>query len=371
MTAATMQFEQSIAADLATVLRHVDLTPLLGARLFLTGCTGFVGAWLLRALACLNRDGYSISATALTRDSAAFATRNPTLAKATWLRLLPGDVRRGGFDTGDFDFAIQGAAAVRPGALANPQTVFEDIVLGTRAVLEQAQISGARRVLLLSSGAVYGSLPAGESSYVEDMPCHVDPGDAYASGKMAMEALALGGRDGASAAIVIARLFAFAGPWLPDHLAISQFVAMAANAEAVVLQGDGTPARTLLYGADMAVWLLALLAHGDDGAVVNVGSDVPYTLSEVANFTANLAAPKKPVRLGGGSTEVVRQRYVPDIRLARLRYGLAPWTPLASALQRQFEFLSSHEVQSPAVAQDPTIGGRGWTSRLGDPGRKR
>lgn len=337
----SVDVEEMVYADLVSVLRHLDPTPLAGSHLFLTGCTGFVGAWLLRALACLNDQGLAVRATVLTRDSVSFAHRNPLLATAPWLHLLTGNVTSTSFDTGPVDFIVHGASAVRPAAMHDGYVVMQDLVIGTQRVLEHAASVGAKRVLLLSSGAVYGPLPEGATAYSEHLNCRVSPTDAYASGKLAMEALALAHARNRGLSAVIARMFAFAGPWLPDHLAVAQILRMMVEEELVRLSGDGKQVRSFLYGADMAVWLLALLAHGENGLICNVGSDEAHELSSLARIAVMQLAPKKAVEMGCAPADPLRNYYVPDIGLARSRFNLAPWSSLSTALDRHFTWLAT------------------------------
>lgn len=344
----TADVEDLLQADLARVLGHVVLEPLAGRHLFLTGCTGFVGAWLLRALSYLDDAGLRIHATVLTRDASGFSRRHPRLAACSWLRLIEGDVTTAGFATGPVDLVIHGAAVVRPEALRNGYTVLRDLTLGTQHVLEHAASTGAERILLLSSGAVYGPLPEGTGTYAEHLSCTVSPADAYACGKVAMEALALAHARNRGPAIVIARMFAFVGPWLPEHLAVAQILRMAAEDDAIALDGDGSPVRSVLYGADMAAWLLTLLAHGENGLTCNVGSDEAHALVDLARLASTLTTPAKPVRTGAASPDTVRKRYVPDIGLARRRFGLAPWTPLTTALARHFAWQAACRAGSRA-----------------------
>lgn len=338
--------EDLLRADLGRALGHVGLEPLAGRHLFLTGCTGFVGAWLLRALSCLNGAGAQIRATVLTRDASGFSRRHPRLAASAWLHPVEGDVKTARLETGPVDFVIHGAAAVRPEALRDGYAVLSDLMVGTRHVLEHAAASGAGRILLLSSGAVYGPLPNGARAYAEHLPCTVSPADAYACGKVAMEALALAHARNGGPSTVIARMFAFIGPWLPEHLAVAQILRMAAEDGAIVLDGDGSPVRSFLYGADMAAWLLTLLAHGENGLICNVGSDEAHALIDLAHLTGTLTTPAKPVRAGTASPDPVRKHYVPDIGLARRRFGLAPWTPLSTALARHFAWQAASRAGS-------------------------
>jgi dTDP-glucose 4,6-dehydratase len=80
-------------------------------RIFLSGGTGFFGAWLLESLAyCNRRLNLDFTATVLSRDPEAFARRMPHLAGDSLIRLLKGDVRDFVFPGENYDFVIHAAA---------------------------------------------------------------------------------------------------------------------------------------------------------------------------------------------------------------------------------------------------------------------
>ncbi len=73
-----------LAQDLDELLAHTQglWEPLRGARLFITGGTGFFGAWLLESFAWANdRHGLAASALVLSRDPARFAAKRRTLRR--------------------------------------------------------------------------------------------------------------------------------------------------------------------------------------------------------------------------------------------------------------------------------------------------
>ena len=140
--------------DLDTV--NAALAPLWprlsGARIFITGGTGFIGRWMLEALARADVDAELV---VLTRDPEAFAEKAPHLAART--TLLPGDVLTFGPPKGRFTHIIHAATDASAALNArDPLRMFDTIVTGTRRTLDFARTSGAERVLYLSSGAVYG-----------------------------------------------------------------------------------------------------------------------------------------------------------------------------------------------------------------------
>jgi len=79
----TVPMANALAADLERALAQAPATwaELGGARVFLTGGTGFVGSWLLETLLWANdRLSLGASVVVLTRDRHAFAKKTPHLA---------------------------------------------------------------------------------------------------------------------------------------------------------------------------------------------------------------------------------------------------------------------------------------------------
>lgn len=326
---------QSASDDLARILDLYPLPELYGNRIFLTGATGFIGYWLLMAIAILNGRGAGIAVTALSRNPRRFLERNPGFLDAEWLEFVQGDVRDYPFPSDRFDLFIHGASDTSPEAAARALELFETMVIGTRHVLHHARASGAGRILILSSGAVYGEQPA-ELSHIPEgagFGCDPsDPADVYGEGKraMEMEAVCFGREYGIEP--VIARCFAFVGQGLPFHLAIGQLVRTAMQDGKIQILGDGSPVRSYLYAADLAIWLFALLVRGEAGRAYNVGSDHAVSLSELAELVASQFAPPVPIQILAKNVSQRRRRYVPNIGRARSELGLDVWTSLPAAI---------------------------------------
>ncbi len=312
----------SIQEDFADIVDRSrdDFEALRGARIFVTGGTGFVGTWLVSALHAADRTlDLQLRVELLTRDPRAFAARQPALAE--WATMIEGDVTRVPH-IGAMDAAIHAAT---PASAAfndeHPELMRATIVDGMRSVLERLQPSGEIPLLFTSSGAVYGSQPSTmeripESYWPPDDT--IEPRNAYALGKRDAERIALEAAEDSGPAVRIARLFAFVGPYLPldAHFAVGNFIGNTVAGQPIVVKGDGLATRSYMYAADMVTALLAVLVRGHASNAYNVGSEHAVTISALAATVRDVVNPNISVTVGGAPLSTLPtgagQRYVPD-----------------------------------------------------------
>lgn len=341
----------SVEVASARELIRADLEPLLerdeplwrglrGARVFVTGGTGFVGKWLLESLIHANeRLGLGMRAAVLTRNPQAFGAANPRLYAAQEIEWVRGDVRDFVVPAGSFTHAIHAATDVL--ADAKPVDTFGVIVKGTDCVLDFCEERGIGDLLIVSSGAVYGRQPPDlerVNELFEGAPSTLDPNTAYGQGKRASEWLAVARGTGRGPSVRIVRLFAFVGPYLPmdRHLAIGNFLADRLAGRAIEVKGDGTAVRSYLYAADLARWLWTILLRGARGEAYNVGSEQAIGMAALARRIA-MARGDRAVSVRIEGTPVpgkLPARYVPSTRKARETLGLEAAVSLDDAIAR-------------------------------------
>lgn len=318
---------------------------LRGARLFITGGTGFVGCWLLEILLAANRKfNLDARATILTRDEESFRAKRPHLARAPELSFHKGDVRTFEYPSGSFTHVVHAATEASDKLnREQPELMKDVIVAGTRRALEFAARCGAKKFLLTSSGAVYGRQRPDVTHVAEDAlgaAALIGPPSAYAEGKREAERLCIAAAD-RSFEPVIVRGFAFVGPYLPldSHFAIGNFIRDALRGGPIELRGDGTPYRSYLYGADLAIWLWTMLLKGKPGRPYNVGSERRVTVAELARIVASVVKPGIEVRIAGKPVPgKAPEQYVPSTRRARTELGLAETVGLEDAIRRAAEW---------------------------------
>ena len=329
---------------------------LRGARLFVTGGTGFFGCWLLETL--LRADEtlrLGVSIVVLTRDPQRFVGRAPHLAEHPAVTLLEGDMASFAFPHGSFDAVIHAATETGdPNApladrLMDPLRKFDSDLAGVRRALELARERGARRFLFTSSGAVYGRQPPDLSHVPEDYrgaPDSLDPNAAYGDAKRAGEFLCAAYRSRFGLETVVARCFAFVGPYLPldGGYAIGEFIADALSGGPVRVTGDGTPYRSYLYAADLAAWLWTLLLRGTPGRAYNVGSDEALIIGEVARTVVRVVAPAAEIVVARRPREgATAERYVPSVARAQAELGLRRRVTLQDAIARTAAWHTNRE----------------------------
>lgn len=332
------------ASDRAHILEHTrNLWPNLGGgRIFLTGGTGFFGCWLLESyLAACDAFALDCPIVVLTRSPENFLTKAPHLAAHPSVKLVRGDVRDFEFPAGNFSHVIH-AATEASATLCNgrPLSMLDTIITGTRRVLEFATACGAKRFLLTSSGAVYGSQPPSIERLPESFPGGPDvtrPPSVYGEGKRVAELLCsvFGRLYGLEC--VVARCFAFVGPYLPldIHFAIGNFIRDCLFSRAIRIRGDGTPFRSYLYAADLAIWLWTILLRGEPGRHYNVGSEQAVSIAELAEIVVDaLHSPSRICIEGTADPNKLPDRYVPQTTRAREELGLDQWIALHDAVQR-------------------------------------
>ena len=333
-----------LAEDLDHVLAHTEglWDELRGQRIFITGGTGFFGCWLLESFAWANEKlNLGAKAVVLSRNPDAFHKKAPHLASNTSIAFHAGDVRDYEFPKGSFTHVIHAAteSSTRVNE-ENPLAMLDTIVQGTRHTLDFAVACGAKKFLLTSSGAVYGKQPSDLSHVPEDYPGAPDPlnpSSAYGEGKRAAELLCAIYHKQHGLETKIARCFAFVGPYLPldMHFAIGNFIRDALAGGPVRVNGDGTPYRAYLYAADLAIWLWTLLMRAPACRPFNVGSDVAFTIADLARQASTLAMPRAEVQIAKQPIpNAPTLRYVPAIKRAVDQLGLKVRVSLREAIRR-------------------------------------
>lgn len=342
-SAQAMQRAPQADVEAITAVARGDLLAMRGARIFVTGGTGYIGRWLLESLHHANRIlDLQLAITVLSRRPSDFCERYPHLADDSSLTFIKGDVREFICNETGFTHVIHAATDVV--ASATPLDVFDVTVLGTRRVLEFAAQQGVKDVLLLSSGAVYGPQPAQAQRASESLPCLTDVTtnrSAYGLGKIATEWLGNTYAQQWGFSCKSARVFAQIGPYLElgAHFAAGNFIRDVLRGESIIINGDGTAVRSYMHAVDLVSWLWAILVRGKNGSAYNVGAEHGVSIRALAETVIRVAGVESGIQvLGQPAPGAAPSRYVPDTRLAREELGLSITVPFEEALRRTLDW---------------------------------
>ena len=238
----------------------------------------------------------------------------------------------------DVDCVYHLAARVSvPESILFPRDYNTVNVGGTATLMEAARDAGTPRVILTSSGAVYGN--QGGPVMSEEMP--VQPRSPYAVSKLAAEwyVRTIGALSGIET--ICLRVFNAYGPGqrIPaSHPpVIPNFIRQSLQDGTLIFHGDGTQTRDYVYVDDVVNALVAsATVDGVDGQVINVGSGTETSIRELARLVIQVTGgdPEEVYnpRVSGGVS-----RMCADITLAKEKLNYVPLIPLEMGLRLTME----------------------------------
>lgn len=341
----------SLTEDLDHILCHTNglWEDLRGKRLFITGGTGFFGRWFLESLIWANEKlNLKASALVLTRNYEFFKKQAPHLALNPAIKFHIGDIINFDFPKGKFSHIIHAAGPSARAAFNNEDPVlrFDNIVGGTKHILDFAVRCGAKKLLFISSGAVYGKQPIKMVKISEDYYGALDSMDSKAVmgiSKQAAESLCALYAKKYSIEIKIARCFSFLGPYLQldIHYAIGNFIQDRLKNKPIIMKGDGSPYRSYLYASDLMIWLWTILLRGKNCRPYNVGSEIAISIRNLAKLVARISKPQLEVKIMQTITkDKLRERYVPSTKRARQELNLKQTVFLKDSIKRAIKWNS-------------------------------
>lgn len=333
-----------LSDDLDYILQNTRdiFQELKGAKVFITGGTGFIGVWLLETIAWANNNlDSNISVMVLCRNPLEIKKKSPHLSNNPLIKFVAGDVRRFEFPDQKFTHVIH--AATSASAKLNTESPLEmmDIIIdGMRRVLDFTVKCEASTLLQLSSCAVYGSQPPELNNVDEDFsgaPDVTNTWSAYGEAKRISELLGVIYTKNNHFQHKIARISSVVGPYMPlnIHFAIGNFIKNALDDENIIIKGDGSPIRANLYIADAVIWLLVILVKGQSNRPYNVGSERGISLKEIAEEVLKISCVNKEIIVQQKLyNKSLPPRYVASTKRSREELGLEQRIDLANAIKK-------------------------------------
>lgn len=273
-------------------------------RFLITGGAGFIGSVLANNLV---RRGHTVrvlddlsSGDAGRLDSKVNFTRGDVEDKPKVWRLLH-----------KIDCVYHLAARVSvPESVLYPREYNKTNVSGTVAIMEAMRDAGIKRVVLASSGAVYGEQRVGQVH--EWLLPH--PDSPYAASKLAAESYVQTIGNLWNIETVSLRIFNCYGPGQsipPTHPpVIPQFMRQILEEGSLVVYGSGTQTRDFIYVDDVVEALIAAAtADGISRQVINIGTGVGTTINHLIGCIEGVTRKKGNIvvspALSGGVSNLV------------------------------------------------------------------
>ena len=256
-------------------------------RCFVTGLTGFAGAYLATHLASQGAEVFGIGLDARP-DAHVPGVECDLLDFDKLVRLI-----------GDFgpDRVFHLAALTNPSeSLKRPREYYQVNVQGTLNLLDalwQQHIDA--RILLVSSSQVYGKASPGVLISEDSL---LEPNNPYASSKRLSEEIGLQYRKHFTSRVIITRPFNHTGPGQSKAFVISNFcrqiamrereAARSGKSDQKILVGNLKSTVDFLDVRDVVRAYTGLAAKGVEGETYNVCSGVGTQISEILDAAINL-----------------------------------------------------------------------------------
>jgi UDP-glucose 4-epimerase len=300
-------------------------------RFLITGAAGFLGAALANRLV---REGNVV------RGVDDLSTGDPN-ALLPEIHLTRGDINdRPKLWTllQDVDCVYHLAARVSvPESVLYPREYNQVNVGGTVTLMEAMRDVGVRRVVFISSGAVYGE--QGEQPLQES--ASPNPHSPYAVSKLSAEyyVRTIGMLWGIET--VALRVFNAYGPGQhlpPVHApVIPYFLRQTCHNGTIVVHGDGSQTRDYVYLDDVVNAMTAAASAPDiSQKIINIGSGTETSVRELANLAVEVARGRPEIMYNPRNEGGVR-RMRADLSLAEKLLGYRPVVDLKTGLQRTLD----------------------------------
>jgi len=222
-------------------------------------------------------------------------------------------------------------AGVRPSIL-DPVGYARANVLGTQAILAQAERQAIRRIVFASSSSVYGNAAAVPFSEDDQAVRPISP---YAATKRAGELLCYAHQLLHQGSVLCLRFFTVYGPRQRPDLAIRKFATLMTAGKPIPLFGDGSTARDYTWIDDIVDGIMAALDRSarvpQEFEIINVGGSRTTTLHRLVTLLSEALGVRAVIERLPPQPGDVERTYA-DVAKAQRLLGYRPVTPIEEGI---------------------------------------
>lgn len=215
---------------------------------------------------------------------------------------------------------------------------FKSVIQGSLALLNLFTKINIKKLLFLSSGAVYkqGDLDLPDEKY-HMAPSTLDNFAFYSEAKRAVETLCYLTSQKNNFEFVIARVFAIVGPgmYLEDdsNYIFSNFIKDAYNGTPYKINGNHKSIRSFMHIADCVDVLMLILKNGRHNNIYNVGSDEAVSLARLAKIFNKSLDLNRPLNANLNESISEKSIFVPNIDKIKKEFNWFPKYTLADCIK--------------------------------------
>lgn len=168
---------------------------------------------------------------------------------------------------------------------AYSQNALSDFIKFSQRLIQWCEKMPSKPVVVhASSGACFGYFPL-FADLKNSKPWEKAN---FVVGRLKVEQLLQGAHSSQIVDLRVARLFSFIGSHIrkKTQYAVASFISMAQESKTINLMGDPMTVRSYLSAHDMSTWIMAALQSRVGMPILSIGSSVPVTMIELAQFIA-------------------------------------------------------------------------------------